>query len=110
MSNHSSVPFDDESSKNMGDFSALIEEKSSMLSQLMNNEAKYESFGETNNFPEGKLTEHDEGEIKFGITTKDEKVILNFGKPIAWLGMTREQAEKLGRLLIDKARGISHKE
>lgn len=106
MSNHSSVPLDDESSENMEKFSALIEEKSSILSQLMNNEAKNKGFGETNNFPEGKITKADEGEIKFGVTLKDEKVIINFGKPVVWLGMTRDQAEELGRLLIDKAKGI----
>lgn len=105
MSNHSMVP-DDDMRNACGKLFSGENSNQGKLAELINLEAKLNEFGETENFPEGTLTEHDEGEIQFGVTTKDEKVILNFGKPVAWLGMTRDQAEKLGRLLIDRAKGI----
>lgn len=103
MSNHSSVPNDEirEACENL--FSGnqpTGEEFAKMIDSASD-------LGATGKFPEGKLTEEDEGEIQFGVTTKDEKVIIHFGKPIAWIGMTRQQAEDFGRLLIDRARGIS---
>jgi len=107
MSNHSNIPMNNEQKGRMEKiFSGLTKDKENEISQIMNKVANSEGFGETKNFPEGKLTEYDEGEIKFGVTTKDEKVILNFGKPIAWIGMTRDQAKGLGRLLINRANGI----
>jgi len=105
MSNHSSMPNDELRKASEKMFSGQNSSKNN-LAEILNLEAKANEFGETKNFPEGKLTEHDEGEIQFGVTTKDEKVILNFGKPVAWMGMTRDQAEELGRLLIDRAKGI----
>ena len=57
-------------------------------------------FGPTGKFPDGKLTEHDEGEIQFGVTTLKGKVVLNFGKPIASLGMDATQTRSLARLLL----------
>lgn len=60
-------------------------------------------LGATGEFPNGKLTDDDEGEIAIGITTKDDVVIIDFGKPIAWIGFSKEQAKEIGELLIKKA-------
>lgn len=67
-----------------------------------------EEIGPTRRHPEGKLTERDEGEIQFGVTVKDGKVVMAFGTPVDWLGMNPDQAQELGMLLIKnaaKARG-----
>jgi hypothetical protein len=64
---------------------------------------KGESFGATGQFPEGKLNEADEGEIQFGITTDNGKVVINFGTPVSWMGMNPEQARELGALLSHHA-------
>lgn len=63
-------------------------------------------IGATGEFPEGKLNSNDEGEIRFGVALDKEarKVILNFGKPVAWLGMSPGQAIELADLLRKKAR------
>lgn len=61
------------------------------------------ALGATGKFPEGKLTEDDEGEIHMGVIVKDNKVILAFGKPVAWVGMTRVQAINLADLLKRRA-------
>lgn len=60
-------------------------------------------LGPTGQFPEGKLTQHDEGEIKIGITTHQGKVIIDFGTQVTWIGFTPELAEQLAQSLIEKA-------
>lgn len=68
-----------------------------------------EELGATGKFPEGKLTPEDQGEIMTGITTVEGKVVVNFGKQIAWIGFTRNQALEFGNLLISKALDIKEK-
>lgn len=55
-----------------------------------------------NKYPRGKLSEDDEGEISFKIALKDKTVIIDFGKPVSWLGMPREQAVSLALVLLRK--------
>jgi len=57
------------------------------------------ALGATGEFPEGKLTEHDEGEIVFRVGSHQGKVVIEFGTPVAWLGMTPQQALRLAGLL-----------
>jgi hypothetical protein len=63
-------------------------------------------FGSTGRFPLGKLSQSDEGEIQFGIAVDPvkDKVVINFGKPTAWIGFDAEQAEQLAESLLAKAR------
>lgn len=61
------------------------------------------NLGATGNFPDGKITDDDEGEIRIGITRKDDTVVIDFGKPIAWIGFTKEQAKEIGETLIRRA-------
>jgi hypothetical protein len=97
MGHHSSTPFGDEAP----DFRDLIPEDRSLnfLRELQ------QPFGATGRFPMGKLTETDEGEIAFGVAADKSlgKVIINFGKPTAWVGMDREQAIALADSLRQKA-------
>jgi len=62
-------------------------------------------FGATGNYPQGKLTPEDEGEIQFGIAadSKTGKVVINFGKPVVWVGMQPEQAIALANSLREQA-------
>lgn len=68
-----------------------------------------EMFGATGEFPEGKLNENDQGEIKFGVAADNDsgKILLSFGKPIAWVGMSPGQAIALADSLRDKARFLA---
>jgi hypothetical protein len=70
---------------------------------LVNERGRAEEFGATGEFPEGKLTENDEGEIRFGVANTAGKVVLDFGKPVAWLGMNPQQAVDLANVLISNA-------
>lgn len=63
----------------------------------------FEHFGKQNTFPEGKLTEDDEGAIQFGVSNANGKVIVNFGSPVAWLGMNPQQARILASYLNEHA-------
>jgi hypothetical protein len=65
--------------------------------------AESPKFGATGKFPMGELDKSDEGEIAFGVTSHRGKVIINFGKPVAWLGMDARQAASLAALLIQHA-------
>ena len=60
-------------------------------------------FGASGKFPDGSIDKTDEGEIQFGVTSHRGKVIINFGKPVAWLGMDARQAASLAALLIRHA-------
>lgn len=55
-------------------------------------------------YPDGKLTEADEGALSFAVSSMGEKVVIAFGEPTAWLGMTGDQAAELAILLIRHAR------
>jgi hypothetical protein len=67
------------------------------------------NFGATRRQPEGKLTEEDEGEIRFGVAEKDGKVVLDFGKKVHWIAATPEQAKALAESLLNKAREAKRK-
>jgi hypothetical protein len=62
-----------------------------------------EKFGATGRHPEGKLTQRDEGEIRCGVTVIDGKVVLYFGQPVTWMGMTPAQSRDVGDLLVRRA-------
>lgn len=63
-------------------------------------------LGATGEFPRGKLNESDEGELKIAIAVKDDKVLMDFGKLVKWIGMDKQMALNLGKCLIDKANSI----
>lgn len=60
-------------------------------------------LGPTGRFPDGQLNDNDEGEIQIAINTEGGKVVINFGKPVAWIGFTPEQADMIAFSLIEKA-------
>lgn len=70
------------------------------------NQPPTEPLGPTGRFPDGKLTEADEGETRFQIGVVKGKVVLNFGGPTHALGFTPEQALGLADLLRKHARSL----
>ena len=63
-------------------------------------------LGATRKFPEGKIHSTDEGEIRMAIARQNDKVVIHFGTPTAWIGMGKEQAIQLGKTIIEKAEEI----
>lgn len=60
--------------------------------------------GPTNDFPEGKLNADDEGGIVIGVTSVEGKVIVDFGKSVAWLGLNPQDAMNIASTIVMHAR------
>jgi len=61
-------------------------------------------LGETGRFTDGQLNSEDEGEIVFAIaSTPNNRIIIHFGKSVAWVGMTPDEARSLATLLEYRA-------
>lgn len=62
-------------------------------------------FGATGSFPMPALNDDDEGELRMGVTFDpvDGIVRLEFGKPIAWIGLPPEGAIELAKTLLKHA-------
>lgn len=60
--------------------------------------------GPIGDYPNGRLARSDEGSIQFAIGDKDGKVVIDFGSPVAWVGMTPQQAMDLAAAIIKRAR------
>lgn len=88
MSHHGSDPFDSP-------------ERKETFRKLMETTAFRGALGD---FPEGQLSKSDEGSIQFAIGVKDGKVVLDFGTPVAWVGMNPQQAADLASNLLKRAR------
>ncbi len=67
-----------------------------------------QNLGPTGEFPRGKINKTDEGELRIAIGSDLEKkvVIMDFGKPTAWLGFPPEVADNLADLLKQHAQRI----
>lgn len=59
-----------------------------------------ERIGATGDFPNGKLNDDDEGELTMGVGVSDGRIIVQFGKPIRWMGFNVKGAEDLIASLI----------
>jgi hypothetical protein len=74
-------------------------------------EARLFGLGATGEYPHGRLNEEDEGELRCSIHTEGGKVVLNFGKEVAWIAITPGQARQLAAHLLgmaDKLEGRAH--
>lgn len=71
------------------------------------------ALGATGEFPRGKVNPQDEGEISMAVAAdpRTETVVINFGKPVAWLALEYDDALALSESIRDKAlelRGIAN--
>ncbi|WP_370316013.1 hypothetical protein [Sagittula sp.] len=63
-------------------------------------------LGATGDFPRGKLNDHDEGAMRIAIGHKDDCVIINFGSPVAWLGLPKANALAFAASIIEHAKAL----
>ena len=63
-------------------------------------------LGATGEFPDGKITDHDAGglALSIGFDSDSNNIIIDFGTPVAWLGMTPEDAIDFAEYLIQCAK------
>lgn len=92
------APFNQE---NMDEFMKKFEGKIPQVDKL-----EQLGLGPTNKFPMGHLNKDDEGEIRIGITSHGGKIVIDFGKPIHWIGFSPDQAKDIAQNLIDRANEI----
>lgn len=62
--------------------------------------------GATGRYPRGHLTPDDEGEIVFRIAHKDGVIVVDFGKPVVWIGLPPDGAREFAALLVKHAEEI----
>lgn len=64
-------------------------------------------LGSTGQYPAGRVNEQDEGEIQLRIGTENGCVMIDYGIPVQWVGMSPQEAVELAGILINRARLIS---
>ena len=104
MAHHGPNPFDDPPD-NPERFEQ-VQKRNKLMRDLLDTTGFRGALGD---FPEGKLTKQDEGAIQFAIGSKDGKVVIDFGTPVHWLGLTAQQAADLASLLLNKAREVGRR-
>lgn len=60
-------------------------------------------------YPQGKLSEHDEGELAVAIALVGDSVVINFTKPIHWIGLGRDRAISFAQSILAHATMIAPK-
>lgn len=61
-------------------------------------------LGPTGRFPEGQMSEDDEGELRVAIGSISGAVFIHFGdKPIKWVGFSPAQAKQIAAALVQHA-------
>ncbi len=63
-------------------------------------------LGATKNFPRGKFSSDDEGELRIAVGMKDKTIVIDFGKEVAWLGLDKDTALALADALVSWAQKI----
>lgn len=60
-------------------------------------------------FSDGRIGPNDDGDVSFACSAdaKNKIVILDFGKPVSWIGMQPEQAVAIAEMLVKFARQVS---
>lgn len=54
--------------------------------------------------PYGRLNKDDAGALAFSVGVESGRVVLRFPKPVAWMGMTGDEALELAQLLLRHAK------
>lgn len=101
MSHHGRNPFDGHDNEE-----PVFQKRAKLMRDLLNTTGFRGAIGD---YPDGQLGRADEGGIQFAIGEQDGKVVIDFGTPVHWLGMTPQQAAKLANTLLERARLVARK-
>lgn len=99
MAHHGSEPFD----AAQEDPSRKIE-RNKLMRDLLDTTGFRGALGD---FPEGQLTKSDEGAVQFAVGEKDGKVVIDFGTPVHWIGLTPQQACDIASAILKRARYVA---
>jgi hypothetical protein len=56
-----------------------------------------------NQYPRGKLNDTDEGALPIAVGVQDQTVIINFGKKVRWIGMSKPEAIQFATVIMKHA-------
>lgn len=62
-------------------------------------------LGATGKYPRGKLNADDEGELRMAVGRQGDIVRIDFGKPVAWLGLPFAEARAFAEAILKHAKG-----
>jgi len=99
MAHHGQNPFDGGSPE--------FQRRQTLMLELLNTTGFKGAIGD---FPEGQLTKADEGSIQFAIGEQGGKVVIDFGTPVHWVGMTPQQAADFASAVLRRAREAARKQ
>lgn len=66
--------------------------------------------GATGKFPRGKINEDDEGELQIviGINEEHKTIMIDFGKPVSWIGFGADEARAFANWILANADKIEN--
>jgi hypothetical protein len=102
MSHHGPSPFGGEEGPD-------FQKRQALMRELLNTTGFRGAVG---SYPDGVLRQRkddDEGLIQFAVGDQEGKVVIDFGTPVAWLGMTPQQAIDFAQSIISRARLVARK-
>ncbi len=99
MAHHGSEPFD-----GTPEDPARKIERNKLMRDLLDTTGFRGALG---GFPEGQLTKSDEGALQFAVGEKDGKVVIDFGTPVHWIGLTPQQACDIASAILKRARYVA---
>ena len=104
MSNHGNKPFEvPEGTIRPEDLERFRRDKGEFSAQLLSKHIELDQeAGPTGRYPEGKIREDDQGEVKLQVFVQEDKVIINFGTKLSWVAFTEQQAEDMISALREK--------
>ena len=82
---------------------AVEEERDKLVAKLK----EIQTVGATGQYPHGRVGPDDQGGLKSALYIREGKLVLDFGKPLSWLAMTKAEAQTLAVGLFKKAEGLS---
>lgn len=83
-----------------------VEASSAEVEEALQADRPPDILGATRRFPRGRLTNEDEGEIVIRVAERGGVVVIDFGKPVTWIGFSPDEARQLADLLSKHARAI----
>lgn len=84
----------------------MNDQERKQMDEEMRQQAQEVGLGATGERPLGSMIPGDEGELKVAVGSKNGKIVINFGKPIAWVGMQPFEAIALAQVLQERAREL----
>ena len=67
-------------------------------------------LGATGQFPDGKVSPQDDGELTFSVVGTKEHIVLQFGGPVTWMAISPEMAFALALSLLTISREVKQAE